>query len=160
MKMSLSTKPVSNRKWRGFTLIELLVVILILAILAALVVPRFIGRADDAKRAKAIADIATLSGELEKFRLDCDRYPTTEEGLNALRVQPADIKGWRGPYITYSVPPDPWGFEYFYEYPGANGDDSFALMSYGQDGQPGGSGNAADVMQGGSDQQQQQQPIQ
>ncbi len=128
----------------AFTLIELLVVILILAILAALIVPRVVGRTDDAKRAKAASDISSLGKALSQFRLDCDRYPTTEEGLEALRTQPGEVRGWRGPYIEKAVPPDPWGGEYVYEFPGST-DDSYFLVSYGADGAPGGEGNNADV---------------
>jgi len=130
---------------RAFTLIELLVVILILAVLAALIVPRVITRASDAKRAKAASDIAVLGSSLNQFRLDCDRYPTTEEGLDALRVQPGDVQGWRGPYLERALPPDPWGNAYIYESPGPDGDDSYYLVSYGKDGAPGGEGEAMDV---------------
>lgn len=133
---------------RGFTLIELLVVILILAILAALIVPRVIGRQDDAKVAAAKSDLATLSSQLNNFRLDCDRFPTTEEGLQALRVQPNDTPGWKGPYLPKDVPPDPWHNEYHYEYPGPSGRDSFLLESYGADGQAGGDGPNADIIEG------------
>lgn len=144
MKVQVKT----NQRGKAFTLIELLVVILILAILAALIVPRVVGRTGDAKRAKAASDLATLSGSLETFRLDVDRYPTTEEGLQALRAAPSDANGWKGPYISKSIPPDPWGNEYVYEFPGSSGDDSFLIMSYGADGAPGGEGEAADVTQG------------
>lgn len=137
-----------KNKRRGFTLIELLVVILILAILAALIVPRVVGRQGDAKRAKAAADISTLSSLLQQFKLDTDVYPTTEEGLQALRVEPPDVQNWRGPYTTKPIPTDPWGSEYVYEYPGPNGDDSFVLMSYGADGAPGGEGDNADITEG------------
>ncbi|MBX7134915.1 MAG: type II secretion system major pseudopilin GspG [Fimbriimonadaceae bacterium] len=130
---------------RGFTLIELLVVILILAILAALIVPRVINRTGDAKRAKAASDIAVLTSALNQFRLDCDRFPSTEEGLDALRVQPGDVRGWRGPYLERALPPDPWGNAYVYEYPGAGGDDTFVIVSYGADGAPGGEGDSADI---------------
>lgn len=141
--------PVRSRRTndvrKGFTLIELLVVILILAILAALIVPRFINQAADAKRAKAAADIATLSGVLNRYRLDNDRYPQSDEGLQALRTAPADAKGWRGPYLDKAIPPDPWGNEYVYNYPGPEGEDTFEIVSYGDDGQVGGEGNAADI---------------
>lgn len=136
------------RKQRAFTLIELLVVILILAILAALIVPRVVGRTGDAKVAKAKTDLATLANQLNNFRLDVDRYPTTEEGLNALRVQPGDGTGWKGPYLSKDVPLDPWNNEYVYEFPGADGQDSFSLMSFGSDGAPGGEGEAADIIEG------------
>lgn len=137
-----------SRKRHGFTFIELLVAILILAILAALIVPRVITRASDAKRAKAASDIATLSSLLQQFRLDTDRFPTTEEGLDALRTPPADVSNWRGPYTTRPIPTDPWQHPYVYAWPGVDGDESFALLSYGSDGQQGGEGDAADISEG------------
>ena len=144
MQQATSHKP---RARRGFTLIELLVVILILAILAAIIVPRVVNRAGDAKRARAVSDIATLSSALQTYRLDNDNYPSTEEGLQALRQAPSGAQNWRGPYIE-KLPPDPWGFNYIYETPGQDGEDSFLIMSYGKDGQPGGEGENADVTQG------------
>lgn len=147
MKMERLKSQVRTRKG-AFTLIELMVVILILAILAALIVPRVVGRQGDAKRAKAVSDIASLSSLLQSFRLDCDRYPTTEEGLQALRTPPADVNNWKGPYTTKPIPPDPWGNEYVYEYPGIDGEDSFILLSFGADGQEGGEGDAADISEG------------
>jgi general secretion pathway protein G len=132
------------RRRRAFTLIELLVVILILAILAALIVPRVVGRTADAKRAKAASDIATLSSLLQQYRVDNDKYPTTEQGLNALRVQPSDAPNWRGPYSQKNIPTDPWGNEYVYQSPGPDGQD-FLIISYGSDGAPGGEGDAADI---------------
>lgn len=140
-------KSVTTRMRRGFTLIELLVVILILAILAALIVPRVVGRTSDAKIAKAKTDLARLASVLSTFRLDCDRYPTTEEGLNALNVQPNDTPGWKGPYLEKGIPADPWGNEYQFEVPGPNGQD-YLLASYGQDGAVGGEGDAADIVYG------------
>ncbi|HMS55165.1 MAG TPA: type II secretion system major pseudopilin GspG [Fimbriimonadaceae bacterium] len=134
-----------TQRRRGFTLIELLVVILILAILAALIVPRVVNRTSDAKRARALSDIATLTTALNSFRLDCDRFPSTEEGLQSLRTQPGEVTGWRGPYLEKAIPPDPWGNEYAYEYPGTGGDDTFTLMSFGSDGAPGGEGDATDI---------------
>lgn len=141
-----------NRRRRGgaFTLIELLVVILILAILAALIVPRVVGRTADAKRAKAASDIATLTSLLQQYKIDCDKYPTTEQGLNALRVQPSDAAGWRGPYSTKDIPTDPWSNEYNYESPGPNSED-FVIVSYGSDGAPGGEGDAADISSSSAD---------
>lgn len=130
-----------NRR-KAFTLIELLVVILILAILAALIVPRVVGRTDDAKRAKAAADIQTLRSAITAFKVDTDRFPETEEGLQALREEPADARNWRGPYLDRAIPTDPWGNEYVYEY---NGSDDFTLMSFGADGAPGGEGNNSDI---------------
>jgi len=134
----------TSTRRNAFTLIELLVVILILAILASLIVPRVVGRSADAKRAKAASDIATLSSLLQQYRMDNDRYPTTEQGLNALRVQPSDTTNWHGPYTQKNIPMDPWGHEYVYQSPGPNGED-FLILSYGADGQPGGDGENADI---------------
>lgn len=133
-----------SRTNRAFTLIELMVVILILAILAALIVPRVVGRTSDAKRAKAASDIATLSSLLQQYRIDTDQFPTTEQGLQALRVSPNGVNNWRGPYTTKDIPTDPWGNEYVYQCPGPNGSD-FIITSYGSDGAPGGEGDASDI---------------
>lgn len=138
-----------KRKLRAFTLIELLVVILILGVLAALIVPRVVGRGDEAKRAKAASDISTLSGLLQQFYIDTGRFPTTEEGLSALRTPPSDVRNWQGPYTTKPIPLDPWENEYIYEFPGPSGEpNTFLLMSLGSDGAPGGEGSAADIIDG------------
>ncbi len=129
------------RKLKGFTLIELLVVILILAILAALIVPRIIGRTADAKRAKAASDIKTLRTALDNFRLDCDRYPETEEGLMSLVTAPAETTGWRGPYVG-KITTDPWQFDYIYE---LLGDEEPSVVSLGKDNSVGGEGESADI---------------
>lgn len=136
------------KRKRGFTLIELIVVILILAILAALIVPKLVGRTDDAKVATAKTNIASLHSLLEQFRLDCDRYPTTQEGLDALLQQPANVKNWHGPYIDRGKLNDPWDNPYVYEYPNPNGNSAYLLMSYGADGAPGGEGPAEDIIDG------------
>ncbi len=133
-----------NRSRRAFTLIEMLVVILILSILAALIIPRLVGRTSDAKIAKAKSDIATLSSLLQQYRLDNDKYPTTEQGLNALRVQPSDAPRWKGPYTDKDISLDPWGNPYVFQAPGPQGQD-FLITSYGADGAPGGDGDAADI---------------
>jgi general secretion pathway protein G len=130
---------------KGFTLIELLVVILILAILAALIVPNIMGRGEQAKVAKAQTDVATLANLVQTFRLDTGRFPTTEEGLDALKTAPSDVTGWQGPYSRKDISLDPWGHEYYYEYPGPDGENSFTILSYGADGVPGGEGNNADI---------------
>lgn len=131
----------------AFTLIELMVVILIIAILAALIVPRVVGRTGQAKVAAAKSDISTLSSMLDHFRVDCDRYPTTEEGLNALVTCPSGLDGkWHGPYTQKStIPLDPWQNAYHYESPGKTGSDSYLITSYGSDGAPGGDGEATDI---------------
>jgi len=137
---------VSARK--GFTLIELMVVILIIGILAALIVPRVIGNQAIAKENKAKADLSTLTSMLANFRLDNGRYPTEQEGLNALMQQPSDCPNWKGPYSQRPLPEDPWGHDYVYTYPGSGGDDSYTVESYGSDGAPGGTGEAADLVDG------------
>ena len=134
----------STPKSHAFTLIELLVVILILAILAALVVPRVVGRTAEAKRSAAKADIATLSSLLQQYRVDNDAFPTTEEGLNALVSQPSSAPNWKGPYTSKAIPKDPWGSEYVYEAPGPNNED-FIIVSYGADRAEGGEGDNADI---------------
>ncbi|HEY0866226.1 MAG TPA: type II secretion system major pseudopilin GspG [Fimbriimonas sp.] len=137
-----------RRPIRAFTLIELMVVILILAILAALIVPRVVGRQDQAKVAKAQSDVAVLMDNLQAFRLDTDRYPTTEEGLQALRQPPADVRNWQGPYLQKAIPNDPWGNPYEYQYPGVTGDMP-TVLSYGADGVPGGDGYNEDITSDG-----------
>lgn len=136
------------RKIRAFTLIELMVVILILAILAALIVPNVLGRTGQAKVAKAKADLATLRDAINQFRIDCDRYPTTQEGFDALRHQPSGATGWRGPYLQRDIPADPWNNPYIYSTPGLNGQDGYIVESQGADGAPGGDGDNADIMDG------------
>ena len=133
---------------RAFTLIELMVVILILGVLAALIVPKVLGRSGEAKVGAAKADLSTLAGALRNFRLDNDRYPTTEEGLNALRTAPNGTNSWKGPYLEKDVPNDPWTNPYDYRFPGSSGQDSFALRSFGSDGVEGGAGDAADLIEG------------
>lgn len=143
--MKWNNRMQQNGRKRGFTLIELLVVILILAILAAMIVPRYFTRVDEAKRSRALSDIQNVSKLLQVFRTDTGRYPTTEEGLEALRTQPADVTDWRGPYTVNPIPNDPWGSPYNYEF---LGDDTFALYSFGADGVEGGEGNDADIIEG------------
>lgn len=139
-----------NQRNKGFTLIELLVVILILAILAAMIVPKLVNRGDQAKVAAATSELATLGRCIETFRIDVGRYPTTEEGLEALRTAPSDAEGWKGPYTNKPIKPDPWNSDYVYESPGAEGDDSYLLFSYGKDGVEGGEGDNADIIESGA----------
>ncbi len=123
---------------RGFTLVELLVVILIIAVLAAMIVPRIVSRTAQAKQSRARADLVVLAKMLDTYRLDVGYYPTTDEGLEALRTRPADAEGWQGPYTEKPIPLDPWNRPYVYEWPGPNGNESYILLSYGSDGAPGG----------------------
>jgi general secretion pathway protein G len=129
----------------GFTLVEVLVVMIILAILAAVVVPRVVGRTEDARRARAVTDIEALGTALDLFKADIGEYPTSEMGLEALRVAPPEVKNWNGPYLKKAVPADPWGNEYVYLAPGEHNPDSYDLFSTGADGQPGGEGKDSDI---------------
>lgn len=122
----------------GFTLIELLLVMVILSILAAVVVPKFVGQSERARITAAHTDISTLEGALDLFELDAGRYPTTEEGLTALIQQPPNVNEWHGSYIKRSMPLDPWKHQYVYKCPGEHNTDSYDLYSLGPDGQEGG----------------------
>lgn len=133
---------------RGFTLIELMVVIVILGILAGLIIPRIMGRPDEARRAKARMQIESLETALKLYRLDSGNYPTTEQGLQALVEQPSVgtlAKNWRqGGYLEKAkVPKDPWDKDFVYISPGTHGD--YDLSSLGADGEPGGEGKNKDV---------------
>jgi general secretion pathway protein G len=131
---------------RGFTLIEIMVVVVIMGILAALIVPKLMGRTDDARIIAAKQDIATVMQALKLYKLDNQRYPTTEQGLQALVVKPTtgpDAPGWKtGGYLD-KLPNDPWGTPYQYLSPGIKGE--IDVFSLGADGQPGGTGNDADI---------------
>lgn len=144
-----ATNPASlprRRRHRGFTLIEIMVVVVIMGILAALVVPRLMGRADDARITAARQDISSLMQALKLYRLDNQRYPTSEQGLSALVAKPQSgppANGWKaGGYID-KLPNDPWGKPYQYLSPGVKGE--IDIFSLGADGQPGGAGNDADI---------------
>jgi general secretion pathway protein G len=128
---------------QGFTLLELLVVMVIIGLLAAYVAPRYFAQVGKSEVRSAQAQVAALRSALDTYRLDLGRYPTTEQGLNALLVRPQGAARWNGPYLQKAVPPDPWGKPYQYKSPGEHGD--FDLYSFGQDGQVGGSGEAADI---------------
>lgn len=133
----------TRRRVRGFTLIELLVVLAILTLLAGLVGPRVLNQLGGAKAKTAGVQIADLDKSLELFKLDVGRYPTTEEGLEALVKRPGAVNGWSGPYLKGGVPSDPWGHPYRYASPGPNG--GIEILSLGSDGAPGGDGEAADL---------------
>lgn len=145
-KVSSLRRSLRRTAQRGFTLIEIMVVVVIMGILAALVVPKLMGRADDARITAARQDISTLMQALKLYKLDNQRYPTTEQGLQALISKPTSgpaANGWKNGGYVDKLPKDPWGGQYQYLSPGVKGEVD--IFSYGADGQPGGSGNDADI---------------
>jgi len=130
---------VTPRSRSGFTLVELLLVLVILGTLAAIVVPKFSGRTEQARITAAVTQISNFGVALDAFEIDCGYYPKGKSGLEDLVVQPRDEPNWRGPYVKGEIPLDPWGHEYIYECPGRhNTDRSYDLMSMGPDGRVGG----------------------
>jgi general secretion pathway protein G len=127
----------------GFTLLELLVVMVIIGLLAGYVAPRFFAQVGKSEVKVAMAQLDALEKALDQYRLDVGKYPTTEQGLGALNEKPAGEAKWAGHYLKKAVPPDPWGRPYVYKKPGEHGE--YDLLSYGKDGQPGGSGEDADI---------------
>lgn len=135
----------AGRAAGGFTLLELLVVIVIIGLLAAYVGPKYFAQLGKSEVTIAKAQIEAFEKSLDTFRLDVGRYPTTEEGLNSLVTAPASAGAkWNGPYLKKGVPPDPWGHPYQYKAPGSKSE--FEIISLGRDGQPGGSGEDADIV--------------
>jgi len=134
----------ARRSRGGFTLIEMMVVMVIIGLLMALVGPRFIAQSEKAQAKAARAQIELLGTALDTFRLDIGRYPSTQEGLAALRDPVHGIDRWDGPYLKKDVPNDPWERPYYYRSPGENG-RPYELFSYGADGAPGGTSNDQDV---------------
>jgi len=137
-------RPIARRRGRGFTLIELLVVLVIIGVLGALIVPNLFSSLDDARATAARTDINTLVAALKRYRLDNQRYPSTEQGLNALVTRPtagSPPPNWK-PYLD-KLPADPWGRPYQLLSPGVRGE--IDVFSFGADGQAGGEGQDADI---------------
>ncbi len=132
-----------DRRAGGFTLLELLVVMVIIGLLAGYVGPKYFAQIGKSEVKAARAQIDALGKALDQFRLDTGHYPTTDEGLAALVLRPANEPRWDGPYLAKAVPDDPWGSPYQFKSPGEHGD--YDLVSLGKDKQPGGEGEAADI---------------
>lgn len=127
----------------GFTLLELLVVMVIIGLLAGYVGPRYFAQVGKSEVKATRAQLDAIEKALDQYRIDTGRYPTMEHGLQALMAQPADEPKWDGPYLRKRLPVDPWGNPYVFRIPGEHGE--FDLLSYGKDGQSGGSGDAEDI---------------
>lgn len=141
-------RPIAQRRRRlqaGLTLIEMLVVVTIIAVFAAVVGPRMLRRADVAKQTAARQQINSFNTALGAYKLDTSLFPTTEQGLNALRTKPEGLNGWQGPYLPQEIPTDPWNRPYVYKYPGEHGDEP-DIISLGADGQPGGTDISEDIV--------------
>ncbi len=134
---------------QGFTLLELVVVIIVLGLLAAIVAPQILGRVSDARNTAAQTQVELFGTALDNYRLDNGAYPTTEQGLAALRERPTRAPiptNWRGPYLRKDVPLDPWGKPYIYRSPGERNATGYDLLSLGRDGKAGGEGEDKDVI--------------
>ena len=136
-------KSIFVNKSNGFTLLELLVVIVIIGLLAGYVAPRYFSQVGKSEVKVAQAQIDAFGKALDQYRLDTGHYPSMEQGLAALTTRPSNEAKWEGPYLKKTAPDDPWGKPYVYRFPGEHGE--YDLFSYGKDGQPGGSGENADI---------------
>jgi general secretion pathway protein G len=128
------------------TLIEMLVVVTIIGLFVALVGPSLFRKADDARITATKSQVANFMTALGAYKLDTGLFPSTEQGLQALRVRPADVLQWNGPYMPQEIPKDQWGHDFIYRFPGEHGNDEPDIISLGADGQPGGEGYNADIV--------------
>jgi len=134
-----------RRSQRGVTLIEMMVVVIIIGLFAALVAPQLFKNVGKSKRTAAHAQIENFMTALVSYNGDVGAFPSTEMGLQVLRVKPENVNNWSGPYLMKDIPLDPWGRPYLYKYPGEHG-DAPEIVSLGADGQPGGEGENADIV--------------
>lgn len=140
----MKTRIANRRALRGMTLIEILVVLVLIGIVMGIVAGNFIGQGEEAKRKAAAIEISQIGSTLDLFKLEVGRYPTTQEGLQALVTAPSGVSNWSGPYWKKtSIPKDPWGNEYKYTSPGAK--MPYDIVSYGADGKEGGDGPNKDI---------------
>jgi general secretion pathway protein G len=136
---------IAKRNQAGFTLLEIMAVIIIIGVLGAVILPNVIGQGEKAKVSAAKTDMAQISSELDLFKLEIGRYPTQQEGLEALLKNPGGIANWNGPYTKKKEMKDPWTNEYKYQTPGSN-NSPFEIKSLGADGKEGGEGPNADIV--------------
>jgi len=134
-----------DRRQAGVTLIEMLVVVTIIALFAALVAPSMFKQTDKARVTAARVQLRNFVGAVGQYKLDVGVFPSTEQGLQALRAAPSGVQTWQGPYLPQEIPTDPWGHAYVYKYPGEHGDEP-DIISFGADGQAGGEGIYADIV--------------
>ena len=145
MRNNASAHAADRRRARGMTLIEILVVLVLLAVITGIVAGNFIGKGEKAKADAAKIEIGQISQTLDLYKLELGRYPSTQEGLQALITAPAGVNNWNGPYWKKnSVPKDPWGNEYKYMSPASNG-SPYEIISLGADGKEGGEGPNKDI---------------
>lgn len=137
-KLNVESWTFRRRRQSAFTLVEMLLVLVILAVLAAIVIPKFAGRSQQAKVTAAQSQISGFEMALDSFEVDTGFYPQGSAGLNALVEQPNNAQNWKGPYLKKGIPLDPWGNPYIYAYPGKNNAKGYDLSSNGPDGQSGG----------------------
>lgn len=142
--MCANKKKRSNIREQGFSLIELLIVMVILGLLASLVGPKMFGKVGKSKQKTAKAQISLFETALDTYRLDVGKYPTTDQGLQALRTAPDEVQRWDGPYLPKNIPLDPWGKPYEYQCPGEHGECD--IISLGADGNSGGEDEDADIV--------------
>nr|BBJ02575.1 type II secretion system protein GspG [Marinobacter nauticus] len=131
------------KKQTGFTMMELLIVLVIIGLLAALVGPTLYKQISPAKASVAKAQIQNFMSALDAYFIDTGRFPSSQQGLGALRDKPSSVSGWNGPYLQKELPSDPWGNPYVYRSPGRNG--GYEIISYGSDGAAGGEDDARDI---------------
>jgi len=143
--MEDTNRPARRNPEAGVTLIEMLVVVVIIAVFAAVVGPKLLSQGDKARVVAAKQQIENYQLALGQYKLDTGLFPTTEQGLAALRSQPSGVEQWHGPYLQKDVAADPWGHPFIYKFPGEHGDEP-DVVSYGADGQPGGTDINSDIV--------------